>query len=180
MALILSNIVSLHGSKAIKRLESEIIKRFYTDGKKSNSNRDTAIKRILFGVDEASEFDWVGLVGALWIYAYPRRDKLEFISRNSSAKKLADHIALYASKVDPNVVVQLDYFDSEGDLIGTKFSTCNSDGQIVAAEAEQVTQSHLSFSRMNQIKQRKKHEAWSELGRLHGDHFKSLKINFDS
>jgi hypothetical protein len=108
MALILSNIVSLHGSKAIKRLESEIIKRFYTDGKKSNSNRDTAIKRILFGVDEASEFDWVGLVGALWIYAYPRRDKLEFISRNSSAKKLADHIALYASKVDPNVVVQLD------------------------------------------------------------------------
>ena len=180
MALILSNIVSLHGSKAIKRLESEIIKRFYTDGKKSNSNRDTAIKRILFGVDEASEFDWVGLVGALWIYAYPRRDKLEFISRNSSAKKLADHIALYASKVDPNVVVQLDYFDSEGDLIGTKFSTCNSDGQIVAAEAEQVTQSHLSFSRMNQIKQRKKHEAWSELGRLHGDHSKSLKINFDS
>lgn len=180
MALILSNIFTLHGSKAIKKLESEIIKRFYSDGNKSNSNRDTAIKRILFGVEETGDFDWEAMVGALWIYAYPRRDKLEFISRNSSAKKLADHIALYASKVDPNVVVQLDYFDSEGDLIGTKFSTCNSDGQIVAAEAEQVTQSHLSFSRMNQIKQRKKHEAWSELGRLHGDHFKSLKINFDS
>ena len=179
MALILSNIVSLHGSTAIKKLESEIIKRFYTDGNKSNSNRDTAIKRILFGIDEASEFDWVGLVGAQWIYAYPRRDKLEFISRNSSAKKLADHIAFHASKVDPNVVVQLDYFDSEGDLIGTKFSTCNSDGQIVAAEAEVVTLGHLSFSRMNQLKLRKKREAWGELSKLHGVHTKSFKINLD-
>ena len=180
MALILSNIFTFHGSKAVKKLESEIIKRFYADGNKSNSNRDTAIKRILFGVEESGDFDWVGRVGAQWIYAYPRRDKLEFISRNSAAKKLADHIAIYASKVDPNVIVQLEYFDSEGDLIGTKFSTCNSDGQIVAAEAEEVTLSHLSFSRMNQIKLKKKREAWSELSRLHGDHFKSLKINLDS
>ena len=121
MGLIIANKVTFHGNQLVKNLEKQILDRFYKDIAQKN-NSETAIKRIFFGLDEESEFDWNEKTGAYWAYFQKRHDEIIFISGYPSIDELQKHLALHAAKIDPKVVVQLDYQDSEGVLIGTSLT----------------------------------------------------------
>ena len=129
MGRMLANKITLHGSPAIKDLENQIRFRFVADAKKK-LNRETAIKRIFFGLNEDSEFDWEKNTGTYWAYFDNRANipQLFFISNYPPITKLQEHIALCAAEIDPRVVVQLDYEDIDGVIIGTSL-TAVSDGK---------------------------------------------------
>ena len=70
-------------------------------------------------MEDDSDFDWVVGTAAYWAYFYNRRGipQLFFIDGYPALTKLVEHIAIHAAKINPKVVVQLDYDKSDGVVI---------------------------------------------------------------
>jgi len=122
MALIIANKITLHGNEQIKNLEKQILERLYKDIKKNKAS--TSAKRVFFGLDEDAEFNWTELIGTPWadFQKQDGKDEIVFISAHPPIKKLQEHITFYAAKIDLKVVVQLDYEDIDGVVIGTRLT----------------------------------------------------------
>ena len=180
MALIIANRINLHGNPQIKDLEQQILNRFLKDIKQ-NKNSDTAVKRIFFGVDEDSHFDWTEKTGTPWTHFQLRdRRPLLFISRFPPVKKLQDHITICASKIDPNVLVQLDYEDISGVVIGTRLTTYLDKYEVLSFEEEEYSPEaemrELSRTKMNSIRRNQHNELLDQVDYQLGSVFKRLKL----
>jgi hypothetical protein len=159
MARILANQIVLHGNKSIKRIEKEIFTRFSRDSGKFGEKRNSqGIKRILFGLNDSDEFDWEKETGVPWSYFQRRdgKDLIIFISPYSAVTALQDYITLNAAKLDPNIVVQLEYEDLSGAVIGTRLTTFSLGGGVNEYKAHKFTPSadnrELSRAAMNKIR----------------------------
>ena len=66
-------------------------------------------------MEDDSDFDWVAGTAAYWAYFDNRRGipQLFFIDGYPALTKLVEHIAIHAAKLNPKVVVQLDYDKSD-------------------------------------------------------------------
>jgi hypothetical protein len=181
MGLIVANKITLHGNQAVQDLEAQIRARFLFDSKKKK-NRDTAIKRIFFGLDDDSEFDWVEKTGSHWGYFDDRESipQLFFISGHPTLTKLAEHIAIHAAKLDPKVVVQLDYDDSDGVVIGTSLSAVAENTEPKTYHLNEYSpyakNSGLSRSFMEKIKSAQRNAIRSQLLDELGSNYKYLKL----
>ena len=122
---------TFYGNEKIRELEKEIIRRFKNDFDKNtdssgrysfdkNAERYSAVTRILYGMSKDDEFDGWELLGAHGCWYFGSTHKFELESNNIAPEKLQDYIAKYASIIDPNVVVQMDYKDNNPYLIGTR------------------------------------------------------------
>ncbi len=181
MGLILANKIKLHGNEEIQNLETQIRARFLSNSKKKKDTNST-IKGIFFGLNEDSEFDWVGNTGAHWAYFDNRESisQLFFISGYPALTKLAQHIAIHAAKLDPNVVVQLDYDDSDGVVIGTSLSavSVNSGPKTYHVKeyspfAENIG---MAMSSMQRIKSAQRNSLRSQLLDELGNSYRYLKL----
>lgn len=184
MARILANRIVLHGNKRIKRLEKEIFSRFYKDSKKFGQNRNSqGIKRILFGLNDGDEFDWEKEVGAPWGYFQLRdgKDPIVFISPYSAVAPLQDYITLHAAKIDPKVVVQLEYEDISGSIIGTRLTTYSSENSIGEYKVHKFTPSadnrELTRAAMNKIRSSQRSVVQKEIVKKLGAEYLQLDLN---
>ena len=181
MARILANHFVLHGNPDIKILEQQIYDRFYNDSRKKTEPK-TAVKRILFGLDENSEFDCEEKLGTLWTYFQARsKNQLIFISPAPSVSKLQEHITFYAAKIDPKVVVQLEYEDMSGAVIGTRLTTNSDTKGILTFKSHKFTPSadnrELSRSTMTKIRNSQRKEVFRNLITEMGHEYKSINVN---
>lgn len=181
MGLIIANKITLHGNLAVQDLEAQIRARFLFDSKKKR-NRDAAIKRIFFGLDDDSDFDWVEKTGSHWGYFDNRENipQLFFISGHPALRKLAEHIAIHAAKLDPKVVVQLDYDDSDGVVIGTSLSAVAENAEPKTYHLKEYSpyaeNSGLPRSLMERIKSAHRNALRSQLIDELGKNYKYLKL----
>lgn len=181
MARIIANHIVLHGSQAIKNLEQQIYDRFYVDYKKKPES-ENAVQRILFGLDENSEFDFEEKIGTSWTYFQPRaKNQIIFISPFPSISKLQEHITFYAAKIDPKVVVQLEYDDDVGAVIGTRLTTYTESKGILTFETHKFTPSaddfELSRPSMKKIQGSQRKEVLRALVAEMGNEYKRLNLN---
>lgn len=180
MALIIANKITLHGNAQIKDLERQILERFCKDIKKNDPS--TSVKRVLFGLDEDAEFNWTEQVGTPWadFQKQDGKDEIVFISAHPPVKKLQEHITFYAAKIDPNVVVQLDYEDIDGVVIGTRI-TAYKEGEGVKPyrETEHTPLAEnigLSRGTMKSIKSSQKRNLKEQLINELGSDYRYLKL----
>ena len=180
MALIIANKITLHGNAQIKDLERQILERLYKDAKKNKAS--TSVKRVFFGLDEDAEFNWTEQIGTPWadFQKQDGKDEIVFISAHPPIKKLQEHITFYAAKIDPNVVVQLDYEDVDGVVIGTRL-TAYKEGEGVKPYREtertpEVENSGMSRASMKAIKSTQKRNLREQLINELGSAYKYLKL----
>jgi hypothetical protein len=180
MALIIANKITLHGNAQIKDLERQILERLYKDIKKNKAS--TSAKRVFFGLDEDAEFNWTEQIGTPWadFQKQDGKDEIVFISAHPPVKKLQEHITFYAAKIDPNVVVQLDYEDVDGVVIGTRI-TAYKEGEGVKPYREtertpEVENSGMSRTSMKRIKSAQKSKLREQLINELGTTYKYLKL----
>lgn len=121
------------GNGAATALYNEIVKRFQDDRMQGNPEL-TAIKRILFGLDGDAEFNSFENTGANWAYPLDRKNGLEFFSPNVPVHKLQDYITKYATKVDPDLIVEMNYIGSTPELVGSRFTRIDEDGDFFEEE----------------------------------------------
>ena len=183
MARILANRVVLHGNREIKKLENEIFKRFYKDYKKNGGYRDSdVIKRILFGLTQNDEFNWEEKIGTDWAYFQKQdgKESIVFIAPFPSVSTLQDHITLHTSKIDPNVVVQLEYEDISGAVIGTRLSTYSDSKGIAAFQTHKFTPSadnrELSRTAMKKIRDSQRKEVMKSMTKELGDDYGRINL----
>ena len=181
MARILANHIVLHGNKDIKNLEQQIYDRLYSDSKKKYGSR-TAVQRILFGLDENSEFDCEEKIGTFWTYFQARaKNQIIFISPFPSVSKLQEHITFYAAKIDPKVVVQLEYDDDPGAVIGTRLTTYTEAKGILTFKSHKFTPSaddqELSRPSMKKIQNWQRKVVLNQLVAEMGKEYKKINLN---
>jgi hypothetical protein len=184
MARILANRIVLHGNKSIKKLEKEIFTRFYKDSKKFGEDRkNQGIKRILFGLGDSDEFNWEEKVGSYWAYFQKRdgKDPIVFISPSPPLLALQDYITLHAAKLDSNVVVQLEYEDISGAVIGTRLTTFSLKNGVSEYMAHKFTPSadnrELTRVAMNKIRSSQRSSVQKEIVKKLGAEYKQLDLN---
>jgi len=181
MARIIANHIVLHGNQEIKNLEQKIYDRFYADYKKKPKSKN-AVQRILFGLDENAEFNFEEKIGTFWTYFEPRaKNQIIFISPYPSISKLQEHITFYAAKIDPKVVVQLEYDDAPGAIIGTRLTTYTESKGILTFKSQKFTpsadNSELSRPSMKKIQGSQRKEVLSALVAEMGNEYKKLNLN---
>lgn len=181
MGLIIANKITLHGNTAVQDLEAQIRARFLYDSKKKR-NSDTAIKRIFFGLDDESDFDWLDKTGSRWGYFAESENvpQLRFLSGYPALTKLAEHIAIHAAKLDPKVVVQLDYDDVDGVAIGTSLHAVSENFEAKTYHLKQYSPfaegSGLQRSYMERIKSAQRNTLRSQLIDELGSNYRYLKL----
>ncbi len=132
----IANTFTFHGNAEVKALEDEIVRR-QTEDKNEGNNEIAAIKRILFGLQDSDSFDADQRMGAHWVHLLPSDGKLVFLSKQCAVAPLQDFITVHAAKIDPKVVVQMDYEGNTPTLIGSRFTAIDDDGDIVYGKAEE-------------------------------------------
>jgi len=126
MSYIVSNEMIFYGIPEVTFMGSEIINKFQED-LKLGGNKETSVKRILYGKTEEEEFDNLNNFGCNWVEPYLQSKKsnscVKFLSGYPAAKGLQDHITSCLHTIDPKVIVQMNYYHSELSIAGTRFST---------------------------------------------------------
>ena len=124
MANFVSNRIKLFGNKHIDDLVAEIQKRIRADINKTNEREDLSlVERIFYGRDH-SDIKWsYENIGSKWIYPSMDGvdDELVFITGGEPALGFQDHILKCASKVDPKVIVRLQYDDEMPNFVGARY-----------------------------------------------------------
>jgi hypothetical protein len=132
----ITNTFIFYGNEKIDDLEQEMIKRFQHDQAQGNDEM-TAVKRILFGLQQDADFNNFAQLGADWACYFGSTKRFELESKQCGVVKLQDHITRCAAKIDPDVVVQMDYVGNTPTLIGTRFSCLSTTGEIIATTSEE-------------------------------------------
>lgn len=183
MARILANRIVLHGNKSIKKLDKEIFTRFYKDSKKFGEDRKSqGIKRILFGLSDSDEFNWEEKVGSDWAYFQKREEgAIVFVGPSPPLLALQNHITLHAAKLDPNVVIQLEYEDLSGAVIGTRLTAFSLENGVSEYRAHKFTPSadnrELTRAAMNKIRSSQRSVVQKNIVKKLGAEYKELDLN---
>jgi len=124
MANFVTNRIKLFGNKHIDDLVAEIQKRIRADINKTNEREDLSlVERIFYGRDH-SDIKWsYENIGSKWIYPSMDGvdDELVFVTGGEPALGFQDHILKCASKVDPKVIVRLQYDDEMPNFVGARY-----------------------------------------------------------
>ena len=138
MANLVTNRIRLIGNKSIINLAKEINRRFAVDFEGNDSEVDTTIVgRILYGFDD-ERAHLSSLIAAKWVYVNALLEEwedLRLVSGNWAVKEIQDHILLHASKIDPKVIVYMEYSDEMPNFIGARYVLLDNN-KIQAFEAE--------------------------------------------
>jgi len=126
---------TIYGNQAVLDLGKEIIRRFKEDYDKG-SNKYTSVPRILYGMKETEEFDGYELLGAYQCWYFGSTDQFKVETATCPPIKLHDHITEHAAKIDPEVVVQMDYIGNTPEQVGTRFVCISEDGELISGESE--------------------------------------------
>ena len=130
------NTFTFYGNEEVKDFEQALIQRFQQDRTQGNDEM-TAVKRIIFGLSQDEDFNSYEMMGADWAWYFGSTINFQIESKQCSVTELQDYITLNAAKIDPNVVVQMDFAGNTPILVGTRFTCLDDDGQVIASEAEQ-------------------------------------------
>jgi hypothetical protein len=143
MANFVNNRIRLIGNKAIEQLSEEINRRFTKDYSENGCQSDNSIVgRVLYGYDDEEaylqdeiEAKWAHLDGPMddW-------EPLRLISGWKPLFEIQDHILWYAIKIDPKVIVYMEYDDEMPNFVGARYALFD-DGQIQSFESEIDTSS---------------------------------------
>jgi len=138
MANFVTNRITLIGNDAIKELSREINRRFNEDSHLNNDYSDTSqVGRLLFGLfgDAAYLSDklnakWVHVDGGLG-----EDEPLRLISGWRPVFEIQSHILECASKIDPHVIVYMEYDDEMPNFVGVSYITLEDD-EIIEFDIE--------------------------------------------
>jgi len=181
---------TFHGNQAILDLEKEIIRRFKDDFDKGN-NRYTSVTRLLYGMSESAEFDGYQLLGAYQCWYFGSTDKFEVETATCPPTKMHDYITAHAAKIDPEVVVQMDYIGFTPQLVGTRFACIGDDAELITGGSERELDYHwcdevdvddlieegedpdniMSFQELDELIDRVEYEAQDEFSSAGGRDF---------
>lgn len=138
MANFVTNRIRLIGNGAIKQLTQEINRRFTEDIKNNNYETDTAsVGRILFGY-EGDKAYLSDEMSAKWVHPdgpFDDWEPLRLISGWRPVTEIQDHILWYASKLDPKVIVYMEYEDEMPNFVGARYVLLD-DSEIQSFESE--------------------------------------------
>ena len=102
------NTFTFYGNEQVKDFEQALIQRFQQDRTQGNDEM-TAVKRIIFGLSQDEDFNSYEMMGADWAWYFGSTINFQLESKQCSVTELQDYITLNAAKIDPNVVVQMDF-----------------------------------------------------------------------
>jgi len=132
----ITNTFTFYGNNEIYELEREIIKRFKQD-REQGTDELTSVKRIFFGLEQKDDFNSLHKTGSHWTRYFGSTKKFELESNEYSLKQLQDHITRHATKIDPDVVIQMEYSDETFTLIGSRFTGISKNGDLLSSVFEQ-------------------------------------------
>lgn len=145
MANFVTNRISLIGNDAIKELSREINRRFNEDCRLTNNYSDTSqVGRLLFGLSGDAAYlsdkldaKWVHVDGGL-----DEDEPLRLISGWRPVFEIQNQILECASKLDPHVIVYMEYDDEMPNFIGVSYATLEK-GSIIEFDIEKDLTSYL-------------------------------------
>ncbi len=138
MANFVTNRISLIGNDAIKELSREINRRFNEDCRLNNNYSDTSqVGRLLFGLSGDAAYlsdkldaKWVHVDGGL-----DEDEPLRLISGWRPVFEIQNQILECASKLDPQVIVYMEYDDEMPNFVGISYVVLE-DGEIIEFDIE--------------------------------------------
>ena len=138
MANFVTNRISLIGNYAIKELSKEINRRFNEDCRLNNNYSDTSqVGRLLFGLSGDAAYlsdkldaKWVHVDGGLG-----EDEALRLISGWRPVFEIQNQILECAYKLDPHVIVYMEYDDEMPNFIGVSYATLEK-GSIIEFDIE--------------------------------------------
>lgn len=139
MANFVTNRIKLFGNSDIENLTTEITRRIEEDMEKTGKMQDLSlVERVFFG-KEHSDSEWTYKnIGGKWIYVTfdsGDSDEFAFVTGWDPAFAFQDHILKCAAKIDPKVVVRLDYDDEAPNFVGARYVLLDK-GNIVSFQHE--------------------------------------------
>jgi uncharacterized protein (UPF0248 family) len=124
MANFVTNRIKFFGHQQIDHLVLEIKKRIREDMSRTNEMQDLSlVERIFYGEDH-NDIEWSNNnIGGKWIYTTQDGDddELVFVTGWAPAFRFQDHLLKCVSKIDPKVVVRLDYDDEMPNFVGARY-----------------------------------------------------------
>jgi hypothetical protein len=126
---------TFYGNQAALDLEKEIIRRFKEDFD-NGGDKYTSVQRLLYGMNQEDQFDGYELLGAYQCWYIGSTEKFKVSTATCAPIKLQNHIAEYAAKIDPNVVVQMDYMGNTPQLFGTRVACFDKRRGILSGQDE--------------------------------------------
>ncbi len=145
MANFVTNRIRLFGNEQIDDLVKEMQKRVLDDMNRTNEFQDvTLVERIFYGRDH-SDTEWsYENIGGKWIY--PNNDgdfdELVFVTGWDPAFAFQNHILKCAAKIDPKVVVRLDYDDESPNFVGARYVLLDK-GEVIEVHNEFDTSEYM-------------------------------------
>ena len=133
MANFITNRIKFFGNQQIDDLVIEIKKRIQDDMDKTKEMQDLSLVERIFYGQEHSDIEWsYNNIGGKWIYATQDGDDDEFVFVTGWRPAIAfqDHLLKCIAKIDPKVVVRLDYDDEMPNFVGARYVLLDK-GEIV-------------------------------------------------
>jgi hypothetical protein len=138
MANFVKNHIRLIGNEAIKQLAKEINRRLIEVLKKNDFEKDlTVVGKILYGYDD-DKADLSKEMRAKWVHPDGQIEEwypLNLVSGWWPVKEIQDHILRCAAKVDPKVIVYMEYDDEMPNFVGARYILLDN-GKIKSFESE--------------------------------------------
>ena len=106
--------IKLVGNESVQNLEKEIISRFKADG----VDDENTIARILYGIEKADPKSIMEKIGCDWLTLDVENEKVNLTTGEQLPIHLLEHIAIHASKLDPKVIVSIDFEDEDFEIWG--------------------------------------------------------------
>ena len=126
----------LIGNKSIDNLVEEMMKRIHEDRKINVEYADTSrVGRLFYGLEGNEALLSDEVVGAKWIHDDQDYDGLSFVGGWNPVRGFQDHILKYASKLDPKLIILMEYEDESPNFVGARYILMK-DGQIAEYEYE--------------------------------------------
>ena len=134
MSNFVTNQIVLIGNEAIKNLAIEINRRFSIDWAKTGIDK-TAVGRILYGLKGNSSLLRSSISATSVFCEAPLGplDSLRLISERYPIREVQDHILRHASKLDPKLIVYMEYREEYPRFVGARYALIK-DSEIKAYE----------------------------------------------
>lgn len=126
---------ALIGNKEIDGLVKEIFSRLDADRKNHDKYADVSrVGRVFYGLKADQAVLGQAEIGAKWIHDDHDYDGLGFVAGWDPAMGFQDHLLTYASKIDPKVIVLMEYEDESPNFVGARYVVMK-DGNIAEYES---------------------------------------------
>ncbi len=146
--------IRIFGNATVMATVKEIQERFLAREKTKKIFKDTtAVGVILFGNSETSDENSYDQIGVKWVYANDLESdgELGFVSAWSPVIGLQDHIQSHLAKIDPQVVMVMNYDDEGPEFFGARLTLMNN-GELVAFEDE-IDTSGYAFASEDEVEE---------------------------